>query len=154
MKILLILLYLIILTNCGVLREDSRRFKDQIPEVDYYVDIFKDIAEIESIDVGFGFVSESEMEGKAGLCIKHNNMGKRYAEIWLNLDEWEYYNDLQREWLVLHELGHCVLNKDHNDRKLSDGCPESIMRSYLINYWESQDCYQNKYEHYINEFIN
>ncbi|MDQ3017087.1 MAG: hypothetical protein M3R25_10280 [Bacteroidota bacterium] len=44
-------------------------------------------------------------------------------------DYWKTASDLQREFLVFHELGHCVLGKEHNDGADGRGNCESIMSS-------------------------
>lgn len=45
---------------------------------------------------------------------------------------WSRASIYQREELMYHELGHCVLGLDHSTGKLSDGCPDSIMDEYTI----------------------
>ena len=42
---------------------------------------------------------------------------------------WNIANDLQKEFLVFHELGHCVLNRDHLDEADDQGNCISIMTS-------------------------
>lgn len=45
------------------------------------------------------------------------------------------YNDEKREQVMAHELGHCLLNKDHDDRYLTDH-HASVMSTYLFSSWE------------------
>lgn len=54
-------------------------------------------------------------------------------QYWLNADIWA------REMLLFHELGHCVLQLEHNDAINVDGEPVSLMVSYLSNsyYYEA-----------------
>lgn len=49
----------------------------------------------------------------------------------ITLDEnyWSKANDLQREFVVFHELGHCVLGLDHVDNSDANGNCTSIMTS-------------------------
>jgi len=42
---------------------------------------------------------------------------------------WNIATDLEREFLVFHELGHCVLNRDHLDEADNQGNCISIMTS-------------------------
>lgn len=42
---------------------------------------------------------------------------------------WESANDMEREFLVFHELGHCALNRDHLDTADGRGDCISIMTS-------------------------
>ena len=51
---------------------------------------------------------------------------------------WDNASDLEKEFLVFHELGHCVLNRDHLDESDPFGNCISIMTSgnaqCIINY--------------------
>lgn len=42
---------------------------------------------------------------------------------------WDGANDMEREFLVFHELGHCALNRDHLDQSDGQGDCISIMTS-------------------------
>lgn len=55
---------------------------------------------------------------------------KSYIEI--KKGWWERATSHSREALILHELGHCVLHRRHDDRMLADGTPASIMHTFLI----------------------
>jgi hypothetical protein len=44
-------------------------------------------------------------------------------------ETWPTYSDSEKEELVFHELGHCVLDRDHDSTKI-DGMPMSIMYPY------------------------
>ncbi|MBX2871187.1 MAG: hypothetical protein KTR30_03780 [Saprospiraceae bacterium] len=46
---------------------------------------------------------------------------------------WARATDLEKEYVVFHELGHCVLGKDHNDDRNTDGTCSSIMQSGLTS---------------------
>ena len=54
---------------------------------------------------------------------------------------WSTATDLEKEFVVFHELGHCVLNREHLDEADSDGNCVSIMTSGVggchINYTEA-----------------
>lgn len=62
---------------------------------------------------------------------------------------WEKATDNEKEMLIWHELGHCVLNKDHNNSIGNRGCPISIM--YFSGFPEF--CYVNYKRHYIKELF-
>jgi len=38
-----------------------------------------------------------------------------------------WINDAQKEALIFHELGHCFLGREHDDTKLPNGDPKSMM---------------------------
>ncbi len=44
---------------------------------------------------------------------------------------WDRASDMEKEYVVFHELGHCVLGRDHNDARNNDGSCSSIMQSGL-----------------------
>lgn len=62
-----------------------------------------------------------------GLCcgVTHNTVLVRFRESWwLRASRWE------REQLAMHELGHCILGRDHDDA-MRGKLPASIMNSEL-----------------------
>lgn len=56
-----------------------------------------------------------------------------YARSHVVIDQnfWSRTNDLSREMIVFHELGHCFLYRDHTEGRFTDGTCLSIMRSGL-----------------------
>lgn len=86
---------------------------------------------------------------KAGVCFVWSD---GYREIQINSKHWSSYSEEQREQLIFHELGHCVFNFNHDDSKMPDNCPNSIMRSFMFNKWEVETCYLPQYNHYMEDF--
>lgn len=86
----------------------------------------------------------------AGVCIKYST---GYKEIQINSIHWENYSLEQKEQLVYHELGHCVLNRKHNDLLMETNvnCPNSIMKSYMFSIDEINNCYIPEHNHYMEE---
>lgn len=86
----------------------------------------------------------------AGVCLKYSS---GYREIQINPTHWKNYSLEQREQLIYHELGHCVLNRGHNDKLMeaNTNCPDSIMRSYMFSINEINNCYVPEYNHYMEE---
>ena len=69
-----------------------------------------------------------------------------YREVSIVREYWNKLNHLQKEQLIFHELGHCVLDLDHNSSHifLDFGyCPASIMRNWAFNKSEIENCYKN-----------
>ena len=60
-----------------------------------------------------------------------------------NFDKWE------REALLFHELGHCILGRGHIMEQFADGTPKSIMYPILIK----SDIYESRYNHYMRELM-
>ncbi len=56
-----------------------------------------------------------------------NNQGE--PKVIFNTLFWSILSDLDKEKLVFHELGHCILKRSHLDTSTSDGRCTSIMHS-------------------------
>ena len=100
--------------------------------VQTYFDRFVDEARVRGLDVEYatsqvdahiGDISEPNVIGQCSWSQNHPHS--------ITLDEqyWRTANDLQREFLVFHELGHCVLGRDHVDNSDTNGNCISIMSS-------------------------
>lgn len=99
-------------------------------------------------------VFKATERGHAGVCIKWTN---GYREININKIYWDSINELQREQLIYHELGHCVLDLGHVDNHFWSfiwRCPVSIMRSWAFSSREVDKCYDREYNYYMNELFN
>lgn len=81
-----------------------------------------------------------------GVCITYN---KHIKIIQINPRFWNVANQYEKEALIFHELGHCELDKDHNDGfyqfKEHQTIPASLMRSQLLD--------SNTYTTYRNYYI-
>lgn len=65
--------------------------------------------------------------------------------ILLDIEYWNESDDLDRESLIYHELGHCILNREHNDFVIvyTDGrvIKKSIMNAYLFSEYRKYRSY-------------
>jgi hypothetical protein len=59
-------------------------------------------------------------------------------------------NDLDREELLFHEMGHCLLGRVHNHDLQSDGTPVTMMNPYRIDH----DIYSDNHAYYVNELFH
>ena len=88
-----------------------------------------------------------EDEDVAGQCWYRSN---RLIEI--DTPYWNVISELGREQLVEHELGHCVLNLDHDERLGTVGAwnnvPLSIM--YPVHFGD-ETYYRDNREYYLQE---
>ena len=67
--------------------------------------------------------AERQVRGKC----EHNSV---YPDrVYINLDYWRQAGDLEREYLVFHELGHCFLDRSHLDDADQQGRCISMMQS-------------------------
>jgi hypothetical protein len=87
-----------------------------------------------------------------GRCwYRKDKYGERRAlEIELNADNWSSYSNSQQELIMFHELGHCVLHREHNPYlRREDERPESIMYPTLM----SQSDYEEHRATYLSELF-
>ncbi len=86
-------------------------------------------------------------EGVAGTC----QYGQHIHHVTIDEDFWKYSSTLIREMVVFHELGHCVLHKDHTEEYDSNGNCLSIMNSGTV---ECNVAYTNQNRtYYIDELF-
>ena len=97
-----------------------------------YFDRFVDEAAARGLDVLY---ATSQVNATIGEIDKPNVIGQcswnqaHEHNIVLDQDYWRTANDMQREFLVFHELGHCVLGRDHVDDADANNHCISIMSS-------------------------
>lgn len=77
------------------------------------------------------FEKGSPFEGKLAICFNSETLSSN--QIYVNRHSWVDLDDLEKELLIFHELGHCKLGRDHHDAVNSCGHNLSIMSTYLIN---------------------
>jgi len=130
----LVLLFLF-LTACGEFQAKQPPYIDAALEPyvqtyrDYKLDIL-DIDYIKNIDVFFQILEPYVL----GKCIIYGN-GDRV--ILIDPDYWSTMGEADREVVILHEMGHCDLNRGH-------ASAPSIMEAYHIggyNYLNSKNYY-------------
>ncbi|MEO1714224.1 MAG: hypothetical protein AAFU60_12900, partial [Bacteroidota bacterium] len=96
--------------------------------------------EDEGIDVVF---EEIEDPSIIGTC-RHFGQRITLDPIW-----WERSDENEREWLVFHELGHCVLGRDHRNEQTPEGTCRSMMRGNEDGFGCSIDLYSEGWRKYL-----
>lgn len=113
---------------------------------------FIDTANKFSTEFGVGLkdlsIGYRDFEGTAGVCWSYSS---GHREIWVSLN-YRKIKGAQKEQLLYHELGHCLLGLEHNDEH-EDERPESIMRSWAFNGYEIENYYTPTRPRYINEML-
>ena len=71
-------------------------------------------------------IMEISEEGVAGTCT-YSSLAPNHIVI--DQSFWNQSGDLFREMVIFHELGHCVLFRDHREDAFANGACASIMRS-------------------------
>ena len=128
--ILLLLLSLNSFSGCGIIKgldnqEKGAGFVRQFSTTDggflSYITTFENNGKIEfndptfkvtNVPVNFGDTENPEF---VGVCFTYSNGDK---EIIIDKQWWDRVSPTSRESLIFHELGHCALNRVHNDEEI------------------------------------
>ena len=84
-----------------------------------------------------------------GLC--HRDIGLRI--IIIDPVAWEVMTPSRQELMMYHELGHCLLERDHEDTEITRDFgkqPKSVMNATLIDTW----LFTSYREAYLKELFN
>ena len=71
------------------------------------------------------------------------------AYIKIDRDYWNKASQYKRINLIFHELGHCVLGRDHVEWKTPNECPPSFMHNSIV----SNYCLKKYYKNYLKEMF-
>ena len=86
------------------------------------------------------------------VCWSNNGIGQKVE---IRRSRWNDLSEESREQLIYHELGHCVLNKEHHngyeDGSTGYWCPSSIMNPFTFTEWQIEECYTPDRFDYIKE---
>ena len=75
--------------------------------------------------------------------------GDQTPQVTINNSAWASMDDAEREQLVFHECGHCVLRRRHRDDFLT-GFPASVMYTFALDSWT----YTGRYANYQFELFS
>ncbi len=81
--------------------------------------------DISTLDIS-GYIQNIETIGTLGQCKSYSDGSQ---QVIVDEQYWNRISDEEREYLVFHELGHCILKREHNDNKDENGNCISIMQS-------------------------
>ena len=146
-----ILFCFLIMCNCGTPMstlqcEWSIKYPNKVmndSEFDSYLEEFNiSVCKMDDV-IPVKFVDEIYVDSSViGLC-NWSPPNIEIKKVW-----WDSNNsELIRAALIFHELGHCILNRDHIDDKLDDGCAKSIMNSVIVD----EQCMSKHYVDYMEE---
>jgi len=82
-------------------------------ELQVHIDTFERHCQIE-VDIPIEFKDTLPREGEVGNCGKNNKVSL-LRSFWIRISK------TNKEVLVLHELGHCILNKGHKKGTIMQG---------------------------------
>jgi hypothetical protein len=108
---------------------------------------FQDLPKTNTITVIFGETRDKEHPHAVGECAMYED-DERIVRIdagtWLKLDTYG------KEQLMFHELGHCILDREHCSSVEGDGKPASVMYPSLIGHWYNE----NTRDEYLEELFH
>ncbi len=80
---------------------------------------------------------------RLGTCFPINTL------VLINKLYWYDFEDFKQEMIIAHELAHCVVSAEHDNRLKADGCPESLMISETKKMTE--DCWNEYKDEYYEK---
>jgi hypothetical protein len=106
---------------------------DVAAEFQRFVDLFieegaKRGFEVDFSDTGLSIQYGTLPEDAAGVCSELGDGNSGSHQIRIRKLYWESLTEIQKERLIFHELGHCELNRPHDNQVFSNGDWKSIMR--------------------------
>ena len=126
--------FLITLVACG--KDESIQLNKEYQGVEAELWSYFEKFEAEAADRGLvidlaavgitGSIEKIHAHGTVGLC---NHRLDQPNHVIIDVEFWATANENAKEMIVFHELGHCYLERGHNDDKKNNGTCASIMRS-------------------------
>lgn len=121
-------------------------------ELKPYVEVFYAIAEMKcghpvkrpALNMDLGKADYFLNTNVAGWCVRTSPL-----QIMIDKEYFDMSTNYEKEELIFHELGHCILNKDHDESKDSNRRPKSIMYPVTI----TDSIYRENRTEYINELF-
>lgn len=124
---------------------DPRTFREIDPAFSSFVDTFyQECGLTRETEIPMGFVT-TNFPVLAFCSVWESGV----REVSIDKAGWFASTEVQKEWLIFHELGHCVLSREHNNVVNDVGVPASIMNSYRPE--DLEDYYLEERTEYIKE---
>jgi hypothetical protein len=101
---------------------------------------------IDDLSIQFGAMHYSNSIGE---CYMHDRGTSGTPEIVINKAAWDSYSVTSREALLFHEMGHCVLWREHVSTWTG-----SIVTSIMYPYIQVDSMYLNNWNYYMNELFH
>jgi len=140
--------------NIDVVPEVQVQFSNVDPELWSYYASFENEAAKRGFDYDLeamqivGIIQEISQENVAGSCKFGSHI---HNEVTIDRSFWNRSSNLFKEFVVFHELGHCVLLRDHDESTDGQGRCLSIMRSGTQNCRDSYSL--SSRERFIDELF-
>ena len=134
------------LVACGQPETEKQAYIEQ--EFQYFVDLFE-LEQNIKVNIEMKF---AKLELPAvGMCYyyQYEDGSREFVNIEIDPDYWQRTSEIKKEVLLFHEMGHCVLGRDHEKQKLYHTVPKSIMYPFLF-----EEAYKNHRNYYVEELQN
>ncbi len=142
----------IILCLVHVLSSCTNDYVD--PEFETYVNKFKTEAQARNVELDWNVtIKFGEIEPRLAAKCSRNVFG--YRTITIDEYRWGLISENEKLFLIFHELGHCILNRKHDNKTFPTGQCRSIMNnSMVVNMKCSTDMYsENWVNYYFDELF-
>lgn len=143
----MLVISLLMLSACGkfYVPKDPRTIHGVNPIFQPYIDLYvQQKGSKLAYDIPMQF---TDLKGDTvGLCTRWHESG--YRQIQIDRSYWNYISDNMRIALISHELGHCDLNRNHDETIISYQMPKSFMYPSNFDYPDSWIFY------YFSELFN
>lgn len=126
----------LILSSCG--HSDNTNFVDA--DLAPYISRFEQDLGVDASNVSASFASLSPPT--LALCYQWSD-NKNHIDV--DLNAWRWMDDLGREQLVYHELGHCVLHQQHENELIVVGDGRTVYGSIMNQYWFGESWFYSTY---------
>jgi Zn-dependent protease with chaperone function len=126
-----------VMSGCGAAAPETHTPVLQVNGFDEYVARFEQAAtehehpvQVQDLIIRFGQVDEAGESGGRGVCQVASG---ETPVITVSAEAWATSTEEEREELIFHELGHCVLGLAHQGGINAQGIPASLMNPYKIH---------------------
>jgi hypothetical protein len=116
------------------------------PYVARFEELSEDLGQPTKINNLVIYFGPMDKPNQRALC---RTRGNDTPQVIVDRDGWDAMDDAERESLVLHELGHCILRRKHKVGTMQNGVPESLMNPYTME----SAVYEQHEEHYKQELF-
>ena len=153
--------YFILLVFFVSCKEENKVESATFPDLKIYLDRFEEEAQLRGYDFDLSgievrYADEVALADGTPACgIAANIQGRRTIEISKSEGcNWAGRTDLERENLFFHEIGHAFFGRRHEETRMCDGSPLTIMNSTDNNFKTYQEGETEKRDYYISELID
>lgn len=123
-----------------------------------YVDGFEDEAKavgkpifVDNISIRFSKPGQLD-DNTLGQCTDMNKGEYGTPHIEMNIDDWDDMSLTERKAVLYHELGHCVLWRDHDEGYVTEN-GEYIVKSIMFPYIQDDGTYLRHWSYYMHELF-